>query len=512
MSYRFVSRLVVPALLATTAVVGACTDRLLQPTVRANPHRVSASQPGGDCGADCLVTDGLAPLRAAQPVPDSVGGSLGLASGEITGVAGDSVALRLEASPAVLASLGADELLLVRAGATSASYTLTSLVAGIAVYRFTANSTVHISYRLSRNVSGSIPDGLFRIHQFTSSQQSARLFRPWVTGALNASGLSGTNCPILFASGVVCGATVNVSPFSAPPQNIGGTFTSQSGTGASSTITITFSLSVDTVNATVYDPTFSGNMMVAYDSTGAQIGSVSFAFTGMPGDNVPDLETIIAHGIRRIDLIPAAADYVSYDVSFSIPECPSTGDTVLNTKGVRDSLTAAFNRSNPNAPPGTGARMEHEGVVWQMPDGSFLAVDYPGLTVGTECGAIFSSQPSPPVSGAVKVAEFHTHPSSGNEPLYACPNLPAMPGVPKPPYHAQFAGDSGIVDNPVGDANGGGSPQDWMNAFLHNTTEYIVNKDGSVWRLDPNTLIFDRAKNPNQWHWQNPSVPGCFTR
>lgn len=489
--------------LAGMAGLAGCRDQLLPPLRRA-PALPSSNLGVPTCQEDCLLADGLAVLHAARPLADSSGATISLAGAEIVASPGDSVVLKLDADESVLAVVGAREKLVVDVAGEAKLFALDALTSGAVVYRFETQKSVRINYRLTRDVSSTIPGGVFRLHQSTKATVR-RLFRPWLTGANTASSFSPTQCQITQAANYVCSDTVNVSPFYAPPENIGGTFTSHAYTTASNTITITFSAAVSSVTATIYDPTYPGNTMVAYDSTGTEIGSVSFSFSGQPGVNFPDTQSLVVDGIRRIDLIPAGADYVSYDVSFAHPPCPPSQDPVLDQQSIRDSLIAAFNRSNPASAPGTGARKEHAGAVWKQSDGSYVAVDYTDLANSTECYNSMTSDPPPPPSpGDSLVALYHTHPSSTTEPLYGCANIPGMP------HHPQFVGDTGIPDQPIGNTNGGGSDQDWLQAASHGVPEYIINKDGTVWRLDPSRFVpkWEWPNNPNHWDWN--SDQGCF--
>lgn len=127
--------------------------------------------------------------------------------------------------------------------------------------------------------------------------------------------------------------------------------------------------------------------MVAYDSTGAQIASVSFAFTGTPGDNVPDTEMLTGHGIRRIDLIPASGDFVSYDVNFVtelLQVCPPDGDPLMDSTIVRQQTAQLFAQSGAGGP----AFQETMYAVYRNADGSLNVIQPP--QTGTVCAVNFT--------------------------------------------------------------------------------------------------------------------------
>ena len=238
-------------------------------------------------------------------------------------------------------------------------------------------------YALTRAVTDNVPDDQFRLHQL-SSGSATKVFGPWMAGTSAGAAALALGCDITAQSGTACGVAYTASPFSAPPVNIGGTFTSQPNSAASATITITFAQPVATVQAIIHDPTFAGNMMVAYDSTGTQIRlRLVRGFTGMPGDNVPDTETVTGQGhpISRVDLIPASGDYVSYDASFVFdpPVCPPDGDPLMDSTIVRQQMAQIYTQS------GAGSPTFHEVyiAVYRNTDGS-LSVIQPTQN-GTAC-------------------------------------------------------------------------------------------------------------------------------
>jgi hypothetical protein len=122
-----------------------------------------------------------------------------------------------------------------------------------------------------------------------------------------------TTCLLDQAAGQCGSLSYQIQPFAVGDPF--GSFQSNPGTGESSAITITFSGSLDSFTATIQDPTYAGNTMSAFDDNGALVGTVSFAYSGGPGINVPDTRTISGPGITRVILQPAAADYVAYDAS-----------------------------------------------------------------------------------------------------------------------------------------------------------------------------------------------------
>lgn len=196
--------------------------------------------------------------------------------------------------------------------------------------------------------------------------------------------------------------------------------------------------------------------------------------------------------------------------------CPPNGDAPLDPSGsapldtreVTDTLLKALTLSNPNATPGTGVKKEVGGIIWQRVggDGTFFAqiVTDPLLVTATECSWIISGQPPAPEPMAHPVAIFHTHPSSTGEDIYECVAQPNQQPL------AQYLGDAKPVPKATPDLNGGGSPDDWNAA--NTWPQYIINKDGRIYRLDAGTPLNQQKNNLNRWEWKKPKVAGCVTK
>jgi pimeloyl-ACP methyl ester carboxylesterase len=120
--------------------------------------------------------------------------------------------------------------------------------------------------------------------------------------------------------GTYCDVSVGISPF-ATGGPFGG-FQSESGTGVMHPITVTFSPAVASVSATALDPDFPGNRMDAFDTAGALIGSASFTGDGRPGVFTTSTVSLAGAGIARVVLVPAPAEYVAYNLSFTPSATP----------------------------------------------------------------------------------------------------------------------------------------------------------------------------------------------
>ena len=319
--------------------------------------------------------------------PDSISGTMFLARVAIKGTTGAQVALRLIADQEPLAALGPDARLLVSADGKEQSFTLRELSSSpVVIYRFQASTTVGVRYALSRGAAQSIPDGSIRLIQYLISAEVAEATTPWVPERRNfAADIATTlSCVITYSYSLTpCGMEVWVSPFWGFTYSPGGTFQSKQGTGASLAIGITFGAPVTTVSATIYDPTYAGNRMVAYDSTGLVLGTAYFLYSGVPGVNLPNGRTVSHEGISRVVLFPAAGDYVAYDASFGIdpvapgpPPCPAkvlASYTRISTEyAKKDALHPKGHRGRDYAVPvGTPVYAADSGLVtWAATAGS----------------------------------------------------------------------------------------------------------------------------------------------
>lgn len=190
----------------------------------------------------------------------------------------------------------------------------------------------------------------------------------------------------------------------------------------------------------------------------------------------------------------------------TVGPCPTTGDSVLDSPGVIDSLKAALLRSHPEATPGTGMMTELGGVVWRRRNGTFFLTSLTPLST-TECGITLPGAPyvpPPSETGSTVIANWHTHPSHDSTDVYGCP---PNNGV----VRAQHLGDGHPVPLAAPRSNGGGSDDDWDGTDANAAPNYVIDSDGDIWRLDPGTAPSDRKNNSNHWTWNHDSA-GCAVR
>lgn len=235
-----------------------------------------------------------------------------------------------------------------------------------------------------------------------------------------------------------------------------------------------------------------------------------------PGLHSRETHTFPARGVRKIRF-EALGKHPEAGASimamlFFIPDttCPPSGEPMLDSGAVKDSMIASLTRSNPNAAPGSGQRRERGGIIWELPNnGGYLAAEEmrPQYATATECGyGLNAAGLTAPVAGALARAYWHTHPHSTNADVYGCQSSPGQPQL------AQTPGDGKIVPRATPDLNGGGSDGDWNAATNTGYPVFAINKDGRIYKMMPNTAVHQRSSNPNKWEWKNPQPAGCLPR
>jgi hypothetical protein len=315
-------------LLATAGIIAVLTatacqgDSALRPAESPGlPKRISRVAPSLPV---TLLPDGRA-MVAATYRPDSVNVPVQIARVTVQGEPGDSVALKLDAESSVLESAGSGVRLIAQMGSTKRAIPLAQLVTGVTVHRFVRSESITMVYLLTKEVKAT-SSGTFRL-EFSTSASLVDVARPWASTEDDLSGIaaasppnSGTiTCGLTAATGNCGPVTWAVNPYG-PGVAFPG-FQNAEGTGPASPITITFSAPITSVSVTIYDPTFGGNSMTAYNS-GSATGSVSFAFSGTPGTNVPDTKQLNGP-MTSLVLTPAANDYVTYQATIVVPNKPT---------------------------------------------------------------------------------------------------------------------------------------------------------------------------------------------
>lgn len=323
------------------ALLTACaTDR---PSGPPDNDEVSAAQT--DCGATCVIAEGRLLSAAAEARGDSLT-PVPIATVTVRGESGATVRLVAEGDGATRASLAQYGLLWVQVdGGARRALPLKLVLEGATIYRLSEAGNAKIRYELARTLPKGV--GSFRLVQLLSSGTVLHRRTPYGPRPSAASSTALSSCSIVASTGTGCGVSYSANPFS-DETVIGGTFTSDPGTGATRPIHVIFSPGVQSVTVTIHDPTYAGNRMVATDEGGSL--TAGFDFTGQPGENVPDTETLAGTSITALDLIPStgieAGDYVAWDVNFSA----GSGLTVTCAAVTRgDQITCTASADDPNA-------------------------------------------------------------------------------------------------------------------------------------------------------------------
>jgi hypothetical protein len=192
----------------------------------------------------------------------------------------------------------------------------------------------------------------------------------------------------------------------------------------------------------------------------------------------------------------------------------SPTDSVLNDSTtdyqVRETLLDELSLSLPDSAPDLGYdathigfRRERGGIIWKLSNGSFLAVDQPDSSA-TDCHYTFSAG-SPPQSGAVPSAVYHTHPNIPGDTVYGCGRTPN--GLRYKDYPGDNAGlDAIVVDD---SAAAGGSSEDWGVVNDTGSPGYMIDKAGYVFKLSPTPNSKPDRAYVKQWIAKGKVVGKC---
>lgn len=263
----------------------------------------------------CEIISTSRALMSAIRMPDSASVPIGLGSLRLSGTGGESVSLSLAAAPAVLAAAGPKAALIVRYGGKDTTVSFEVLSSPVTLYTFDSPGVLTLDFFLARTID-SVVAGDFHLQLLTRAA-TATVDPLWagrmpsnLSAAMPLAAAAVPSCRLTAQTGSCDSVTWAIDSWAGG--GLGGDFQSNSGSGASSVITITFSKPISSITTHIFDPTYSGNTMTASGPDG-EVGSAAFAFSGQPGQNQPDSATING-SITSVVLQPAAADYVSYTV------------------------------------------------------------------------------------------------------------------------------------------------------------------------------------------------------
>lgn len=460
---------------ACGAMAAGCSDQVAPV---AGTHIVAARRDAyaavaPSCGTGCTVLAGPQGIGVAL-ASDSVA-FVHIADVVIAGNAGDTVWVRVTGSDTERGVLPATGSLIATLGDQSRSFSLRRLAAAAEVYVFEHADTVSIRYELKRTRS---PHPLLRTIRVEQVAATATLLAAATGFPAPVSSIVAT-CTVSAPGPSTCpDISVAFTPYA--PGDPFGEFQSDPGTGASNPITVTFSHPVRNLSVTAADPTFAGNLVIAFDSAGNEITRSDFAFSGVPGAFSVSTRVLSVSQIKSIRLVPAAADYVAYSgLSFSPADtCPPTGDAFLDSIAVRTALSRAWHDSYADSIPAS-VRRERGGFILQDTLTGIVSAMTSYDLAATPCS---NSPPVPTVSqrppNSRIVGAFHTHPFAHGD---------VLPTSCNPPNDQRAYGYDAI-------STGGLSPNDWSYANTGDGVEvYVIDRD-RVYRGGPGVAASNRAR------------------
>ena len=398
-------------------LVGSCREELSEPIPGDSGPPETLR-----CGAKCVLLASVTPLQAAHLSADSLSKPLPLAEIGVTGDIGATVTLRLTGDPQIVRRIASSEGVIVDQAGARQAFTFGELAHGTTVYTFQGRERVTLRYFLNRGAAEPIETGRIQLLQRLSGPaEITTAQRTWIREPQPTLSLAPTgSCAVTAMITTACQNTVTTSPY-VTSGFLGATFQSDPGSGASHQITVTFASAVKSVTVKIYDSDYSGNQMQAAGPGVSQ--TVSFSFDNQPfNDAVNEVQTITAPrggGITRVDLIPAPADYVAYDLSWEpiLPPCPPVGDPVLDDPVNREKFDSSFQASNPGGP--QPQRKEHMRGGYKYPDGHVTSHDL-NPPSATNCAIPNYAPPTRTTDGGVLVWVWHSHPFSPAEPVSQC--------------------------------------------------------------------------------------------
>jgi hypothetical protein len=261
------------------------------------------------CSAQCVFVDDARPLALALVQSDSSNTLALLAEFHATGKPGDRLSLAAQLSASLKAIAGTARLV-VEVNGQRKNYLVKELPDSTEVFAFTTTSTVVVRYWLGRGALRAAP-AAFRLTQVATGAVVTGASTPWHAQVTGSRLMSDEPYQVVTATGSDSTTSWLVTPFISGGPWGDDTFTSYGSFDASTPITITFSAPIAKAVIEILDPTYAGNVAVAYDSDSTKVDSVAFTYSGMGGVNIPDTDSL-SGSIRKIVLTPADSDYVAY--------------------------------------------------------------------------------------------------------------------------------------------------------------------------------------------------------
>lgn len=297
----------------------AAPDAAPSPATELATLAVSSSSEA--CDSVCVLVNDVLPLRLTVTSADSADGAVFLAAVHLSVSAGDSLMLDATMSPAAASAVGEAVVLRVTANGARSEVPLSRLTSA-PVLHFAASGTVTVQYELTRRGQHR-PNGTFRLVQRLSGRSRVEeATRPWLDVSQGRfANLIAFSCALdVEADLTACSGLVY--QFAAPVfwGGVFGGFQFEPGSGVMGPIDLSFSASVEAVEVTVHDPSFAGNVVTAYDLSGAVVEAYSYPFA--PPGTLTEPTHVFAGEIARLTFVPPPNEYVSYSLRL-VPAVPA---------------------------------------------------------------------------------------------------------------------------------------------------------------------------------------------
>ncbi len=305
---------------------------------------------------------------------------------DISGIRADSVVLRLDSDFSSDSGSNFDSVDVVVNLETVARVSLWKLRHGVVLRPFLSADTARVAILEGPK----LPTTSRRARVLLESD--ARLIgavfpaRGQMRSTPNALSTTATTCDLIASQGACGSANWNIVPFKTGSL---GVFQSNEGTGASGSITISFTSPVNVVSIRIYDPTYQGNTITATGPSGMQ--SREYNYSGIPYLLISDEKTLFGE-FTSVTLTAAGRDYVGYSgyvivnqKAFTVSCAPATvvrGQSVTCTAELRPAAAFIIKRQiaqTRTKPYGKSYKIDESISASVVPSGGTAKYEWPGI-------------------------------------------------------------------------------------------------------------------------------------
>lgn len=203
-------------------------------------------------------------------------------------------------------------------------------------------------------------------------------------------------------------------------------------------------------------------------------------------NNNPCVRTVSATG--KMIVTTTFDGYALADTAeVTVTPC-ATGDSILDNVDVRRRLREELIQSGVDSAPSD--RREQGGYIFLAPDGTIVVLK--SIALNSACG-VYKGRWVPPgvPAGSALLGTFHTHPLSEDDVV----DCPTSTGVRDTTVTVRFAEDFGHA-------------QDWI-LNPYRVPEFVITKDGWVYRLDYPAPADVSGGTPHRWRWDQGPGSAC---